>query len=323
MARYRDALPQLHGRLFLTDGGLETTLIFHDGLDLPFFAAIHALESPEGRAALRRYYETYAELAARLGAGLILEAPTWRGSPDWGDRLGYSPARLAEANRAAIRLVDEVRNRYDRPETPVVVSSCLGPRGDGYVPGQLMTAGEAERYHLSQIQTIAGTEADMLGALTLNYADEAIGIVRAAQRAGMPVAISFTVETDGRLPTGQSLREAVEQVDRATDGAAAYFMVNCAHPSHFAPALQAGEPWADRVLGIRANASRMSHAELNEAPALDAGHPGELAAEFADLKRRLPRLCVLGGCCGTDHRHIEQIGVTCGPLFPAAGLGSA
>ncbi|MEK6789721.1 MAG: homocysteine S-methyltransferase family protein [Pseudomonadota bacterium] len=315
MNRYRSALPQLAGSLFLTDGGLETTLIFHEGLVLPDFAAFHLLKTPEGEAALRKYFRTYAEIARRLGTGLILESATWRANSDWGGKLGYTAGALADVNHRAISLLEQIRREYETEQTPVVISGCLGPRGDGYVPDRAMSAQEAERYHQAQMTTFADSAADMVCAITMNYVEEAIGIAQAAQRAGLPVAISFTVETDGKLPTGQTLKAALAQVDDATAGYPCYYMINCAHPTHFEKVLAEGEPWLQRIRGLRANASRMSHAQLNEAPELDAGNAIELGQEYADLKRRLAHLNVMGGCCGTDHRHIEQIASVCLPLF--------
>jgi S-methylmethionine-dependent homocysteine/selenocysteine methylase len=301
--------------LFLTDGGVETTLIFHEGLDLPDFAAFYLLNTPDGEAALRRYFQTYAALANRFGTGLILESATWRSSSDWGRRLGYSSRALDDTNRKAIQMLEEIREEYETARSPMVISGCLGPRGDGYMPGDVMSAQEAEAYHAAQIDVFAGSAADMITAITMNYVEEAIGSVRAAQKADMPVAISFTVETDGNLPTGQTLKTAIKQVDAETSGYPAYYMINCAHPTHFEHILAEGGKWTDRIRGIRANASHRSHAELNEAPDLDMGDPVELGKQYARLKRRLPHLTVLGGCCGTDHRHLEQIAEACLPLF--------
>lgn len=315
MSQYRNALPQSTGSLFLTDGGIETTLIFQEGLELPHFAAFHLLQSPAGEAALDKYFRTYAEIAQRFGVGLILESATWRASADWGARLGYTPAALVAANRQAIGLLEKVRDTYATAQTPLVISGCVGPRGDGYVPDSAMSASEAAAYHREQIATFAASAADMVCAITMNYAEEAVGITQAAGQAGMPVAISFTVETDGRLPTGQTLRAAIEQVDEATSAYPCYYMLNCAHPGHFEQVFTPGEAWVERIRGLRANASRLSHAELNEAPTLDTGNPAELGLEYAQLKTRLRQLNVLGGCCGTDHRHIEQIALACLPLF--------
>jgi S-methylmethionine-dependent homocysteine/selenocysteine methylase len=311
-ARYRDALPQLGGGFFLTDGGIETTLIFDEGLELPDFAAFHLFASAKGEAALRKYFRTYAGLADRYRAGLILESPTWRASADWGDRLGYSSGALADANRKSVRLLEEVRDEFR--SVKMVISGCVGPRGDGYNPVDTMSEEDAESYHGAQIGTFAGTAADVITAITMNYAEEAIGVTRAAGRAGMPVVISFTVETDGKLPTGQPLRDAIEQVDTATSAGPAYYMINCAHPTHFEGVLTGGA-WLERIRGLRANASRKSHAELNESPELDTGNPVELGAQYAALKKRLPGLNVMGGCCGTDHRHVEEMGKACAPLF--------
>ena len=315
MARYRHHLPQLSGGLFLTDGGIETTLIFHEGLTLPYFAAFDLLKDDVGYAALQKYFRTYADVARRYGVGCILESATWRASPDWGTKLGYSTPELTELNRKAITLLQEIRDAYELGTTPMVISGCIGPRGDGYNPAAMMTEDAAERYHTMQAQTFHEMEADLVTAITMTYAAEAIGLTRAALAAEMPVVISFTVETDGRLPTGQTLREAIEQVDDATGRGPAYYMINCAHPTHFSGALPAGEPWLDRIRGVRANASTKSHAELDEAAELDDGNPEELGRQYHQLKAKLPRLNVLGGCCGTDHRHVEAVCQACLPLF--------
>ena len=315
MTRHRRALPQLDGSLFLTDGGIETTLVFLEGLELPDFAAFDLLKRDGGEEALRKYFRAYTAIAARNGTGLILESATWRASADWGKRLGYSADELAEANRQAIRMLEPLGAEVESAKTRVVLSGCVGPRGDGYVPSQTMSESEAQDYHAAEIRTFAGTAADMITAITMNYAEEAIGLTRAAVAADMPVVIAFTVETDGRLPTGQTLADGIRQVDAATKSAPAYYMINCAHPTHFDGALAAGEPWVDRIRGLRANASTKSHTELNESTELDAGNPAELGAQYAALRRRLPRLNVMGGCCGTDHRHLEAIAAACAPLF--------
>jgi homocysteine S-methyltransferase len=318
MPKYRDNLPQLRDRLFLTDGGIETTLIFQEGWELPEFAAFHLLKTSNREAALRKYFRTYAEIATRLGTGLVLESATWRASLDWGRKIGYGSDELVHANRRAIRILEEIRDEFGTERTPMVISGCVGPKGDGYVPGVAMSAAEAESYHAQQIEVFADSAADMVCAVTMNYVEEAIGVVRAARRAGMPVAISFTVETNGLLPTGQTLKSAVEHVDAETSGYASYFGINCAHPSHFEHVLADGDPWLQRIGVLRANASTKSHAELNESTELDSGDPVGLAEDYGRLKKQLARLNVMGGCCGTDHRHIERIGETCSKLFHTA-----
>jgi S-methylmethionine-dependent homocysteine/selenocysteine methylase len=304
---YRKHLPQLDGGLFLTDGGIETTLVFHHGLDLPEFAAFVLLENEQGMDQLRRYYEPYLELARERGAGFVLESPTWRASPDWAARIGRNEKQLDLINRKAIALMAELRDTPGAGEIPVVISGCVGPQDDGYRPAATMSTSAARDYHSTQVGTFADTAADMVTAITMTYADEATGVAQAAQDAGLPSAISFTLETDGRLPSGQSLGEAIEQVDEETAGAPAYYMINCAHPTHFDSVVESAGPWRERIAGLRANASTMSHAELDQAEELDDGDPVDLGARYARLGRQLPRLTVLGGCCGTDHRHIAAI----------------
>ena len=310
-AKYRHALPQMGDKLFLADGGLETTLVFHRGLDLPLFAAFGLVETEEGRAELARYIAPYVEVARRDGRGLILDTATWRANPNWGAKLGYTAAQLDAVNVRAVEFLQEIRAAEERPDAPLVICGVVGPGGDGYAPDDFMTAEEAERHHAAQVASFARAGADFVAAVTMTYLEEAVGIARAARAAGMPVCVSFTVETDGRLPSGMTLAEAITACDAATDGYPAYYMINCAHPTHFRDALAEGGAWIGRIGGIRANASRMSHAELDEAPELDAGDPEELGRDYRALREMLPNLRVLGGCCGTDHRHVGAISHAC------------
>jgi S-methylmethionine-dependent homocysteine/selenocysteine methylase len=297
----------MKNRLFVTDGGLETTLIFHEGLTLPCFASFELLKDEAGWTTLHRYFAAYAEIARAGKTGLVLETPTWRANPDWGAKLGYDAVALADVNRKSVSLLLEVRDRFETPATPIVISGNLGPRGDGYQATLRMTEDQARAYHAPQVETFAQTDADMVAAFTMNYVEEAIGIVRAAQAAAMPVAISFTLETDGKLPSGDTLEHAVTRTDAATGGYPAYYMINCAHPTHFSHTIKSAGRLAGRIRGLRANASKRSHKELDESPDLDAGNPVELGAEYRELKSVLPKLSVVGGCCGTDHRHVAEI----------------
>jgi len=307
MSQYRQSLPQLESQLFLTDGGLETTLIYHERAELPLFAAFELLNSSSGLDALRRYFSSYAEVARRCGVGIVLETPTWRANRDWAVKLGYDSEALAEMNRRGVELVVEARELWKSEYTPVVISGNIGPRGDGYRAEARMTIAEAAEYHSDQIQTFERTPADMVAALTMTYVEEAAGVALAARDAGVPLALSFTLETDGRLPAGNTLAEAIERVDACSRQYPTYYMINCAHPTHIMGALPELGALADRVRGLRANASRRSHAELDASTELDAGNPQELAEEYRAIRRFLPRLCVVGGCCGTDHRHVEAI----------------
>jgi homocysteine S-methyltransferase len=301
-------LPSLDSdRLFAADGGLETTMIFDQGIELPCFASFLLLEDEAGVKALREYYRGYIGIARRHRLGFTLDIPTWRANRDWGEQLGYSPEGLAAINRRAVQLAEDIRKEEQRPETPIVVCGTIGPRGDAYEPVEEMDAADAEAYHSEQIGTFAGSAAEMVSAYTLTYAAEAVGIVRAAAAADLPVTVSFTCETDGRLPSGQPLGEAIEAVDAETAAAARYFMVNCAHPTHFAAAVEAGGSWLARLGGVRCNASPRSHAELDEADELDRGDPEELGALYAELKPHLQAVRVIGGCCGTGTPHIAAI----------------
>ncbi|MEM9637872.1 MAG: homocysteine S-methyltransferase family protein [Pseudomonadota bacterium] len=308
--KYRNALPQLSNTRLLTDGGIETCLIFHDGLDLPYFAAFTLLETQDGREALRRYYENYIRVAHEQGAGFILDSATWRASADWGQHLGYSTEQLAEANRQSIELLHGLRMEHEK-DAPFVISGNIGPRGDGYVADQIMTVAEAAAYHAGQIAVFEKAGVDMISAITMTHAEEAAGIAQACAKWKLPLALAFTLETDGRLPSGQELGEAIAEVDGDGSSAPAYYMINCAHPDHFRAVLAGGTDWVHRIRGLCANASRMSHAELDAAETLDDGDPVELGQDYAGLLPLLPNLRVFGGCCGTDHRHIREIGRSC------------
>ena len=303
------ALPQLAGGLFLSDGGLETSLIFLDGIDLPQFAAFPLAESEAGRVQLERYYRPYLELAAATpGAGYVLETPTWRASADWGALLGYDAGRLAAVNRSAALWLHGLRREWQaRIGGPIVLAGIIGPRGDGYIADAPDSAEAAAAFHHPQAAALAEGGVDMLCAVTMTSSAEALGVANAAAAVGLPVSISFTVETDGRLPTGEALREAIERVDAQARVAPAYFGVNCAHPSHFDAVFADGGAWASRIRSLRANASARSHAELDAATELDIGDLPDLADRYRRLRASLPRLNVLGGCCGTDHRHLRAI----------------
>lgn len=319
MKQSHPPLPQLDPtHLFLTDGGLETTLVYQEGIELPDFAAFTLLRNTDGRETLARYYRRYLDIAVQHRTGFILESPTWRANTDWGRRLGYTETDLAAVNRQSIALMEALRAEYaPRITAPILISGCIGPRGDGYVAGHAQSREDAERYHLPQLRTLATTAVDLVTAITMTNTEEAIGIARAARRVGLPCAISFTLETDGRLPNGETLGEAIARVDTATDGYPAYYLINCAHPSHFIDALAPDAGYLGRIRGVRANASCRSHAELDVATELDAGDPQRLAWDHLALLSRLPRLNILGGCCGTDHRHVAAIADAAAPLFTA------
>lgn len=296
--------PQKH---YLTDGGLETTLIFHQGITLHSFAAFELLRTEEGKNAFREYYQPYLSLAEKYKLGFVMESPTWRASSDWGFKLGYTHDELFALNKQSIKFMRELVQPFSQSLPHIIISGNIGPRGDGYKAENQMTAEQAKVYHLEQIKAFVLADADVVTAVTINYIDEAIGIIQAAKSFHLPVVISFTVETDGRLPGGELLQEAIERTDRETDFYAEHYMINCAHPQHFMHQLDNNGNWKIRIRGIRANASLKSHAELDESETLDAGDKCQLAEGYMQLFQLLPELKVIGGCCGTDHTHMEEI----------------
>jgi len=291
----------------MTDGGLETDLIFNHGIELPEFAAFHLLKNKEGKEVLRKYFMDYLEISKNACSGFVLEAPTYRANPDWAKKIGYSIESLKHVNSTAVHELEKLRNDYENDDFKIAISVCLGPRGNGYSPDNPMTIAMAEEYHSYQIKLVANTNADLVSALTMNYNEEAIGIVKAAKNNNIPVVISYTVETDGKLPSGQSLEEAITSLDRMTDNYVSYYMINCAHPDHFSDVLDPKSKWTNRIKGIRANASTKSHAELDESETLDLGNKDQLARKYQELKTLLPNLNIIGGCCGTDHTHLSII----------------
>ena len=306
MAIYRDSLPQLAGELFLGDGGVETDLIFNHGIDIPEFAAHTHLPDTKGREALSAYFREYLALAREVGAGFVLNSQTWKAHIHWAEDLGATEAELRQANRDSIEFISSLRNEFAGNPKPIVLDGIIGPRGDAYSPDHDVAAHEAEDYHAQQLGWLAETDVDMVTATTFAESEEAVGVVRAANAVGLPVVVSFTVETNGARPSGQSLSDAIRYVDKETNSAAAYFGVNCAHPDHFFHVLEDSD-WARRIRALRCNASCKSHAELDESETLDAGDPPELGRRYVEIRATMPWLNVFGGCCGSDLRHVKEI----------------
>lgn len=288
----------------LTDGGIETDLIFNRGIDLPEFAAFPLVDTDEGREALLSYYSAYLQLAVEIEVPVLLETPTWRANADHAAALGYDAEALDRVNRRSVDLLTQLAQEYDDELAGWQVGGIIGPRGDGYLTAGGVDPAAAADYHHPQLASFAAAGANRATVLTLTDVGEGIGIARAAADVDLPVVIGFTVETDGRLPDGSTLSSAVAAVDAAA--APSYFIINCAHPTHIAHALDDGA-WQQRIGGLRVNASTMSHAELDAAEDLDDGDPVRLAADQLQLLAAFPNIEVLGGCCGTDVRHIAEM----------------
>ena len=307
--RTETLLKSMGSELWLTDGGFETCMLFLEGFDLPQFASFPLLDTDAGQEAVLRYNTSFLDEAAAQGAGYVLDTITWRASAGWGKILGLDAEEIDRVNRNAVAQVKGLRTDRVENGQRILINGVIGPHGDAYAPDQVLTAQAAQDYHERQVGVLAASGVDMISAMTISSSSEAIGIARAARAVGVPVALSFTVETDGRLISGMTLEDAVKRTDDATDGVPAWYGINCAHPDHFRHILTGD--WVGRIGSVRANASRLSHAELDEAAELDAGNPAELARDYHHLLHVLPGLRVVGGCCGTDLRHVAAIGRSC------------
>lgn len=286
------------------DAGLETVMIFLEGIDLPYFASFYLLDSESGRAALTRYFDHFLPMARAGGTGFVLDTATWRANMGWAAAMGLDAAAIRAVNQRAVAFAQDYRTKVETDSLPILINGVVGPAGDGYRVDTALTAEAAEALHSMQIDALADSGVDMISAVTMTYPAQAIGIARAAARRGLPHVLSFTLETDGHLPDGQPLHAALAEVEAATDGSPLFYMVNCVHPAHLARELDG--PMRARIGGIRANASRLSHAELDVATELDDGDPVEFGHFYATFGRYLPNLRIIGGCCGSDHRHVGE-----------------
>jgi S-methylmethionine-dependent homocysteine/selenocysteine methylase len=298
---------------WLADGGLETSMIYHEGFNLPHFAAFTLLETTAAREALERYFAGYLAHARNHRTGFVLDTATWRANMGWAPAMGLDEAAIRTANLRAVEFAQSFRARRESEALPILINGAIGPLGDGYRVTTALSADRAQALHSAQVRALVEAGVDMVTAVTMNYAAEAIGAARAAAEAGLPHVLSFTVETDGRLPSGQPLHEALAETEFETDGSALFYMVNCAHPTHFMAVLSG--PLGQRIGGLRANASRLSHAELDTATELDDGDPAEFGRLYAQAAKLLPGLRLIGGCCGSDHRHV---GAACAHVHPVA-----
>lgn len=297
---------QRDGKLYLTEGGIETEMMYKWGFDLPHFAMFPLLDNPEAMAAMRGMYRRYLDVAAKHGMCALMGGLDYRASPDWGALLGYSPESLAQANHRSIAFLRELAREYATDIPEILVQGFIGPRGDAYQLNRTITETEAEDYHSVQLATLKEADVDLAWAFTLNNVAEAIGIARAAARIEVPLAISFTLDDNSKLKSGPSLAEAIESVDAATGGSAVFFSINCSHPFEFEPGLESGD-WIGRVRGLRPNASRMEKVALCKLGHLEEGDPVELGQLMGDLARRYPHMDIWGGCCGTGDVHLDEI----------------
>ena len=298
--------PGLAGRLMTSGGGFETWMQYVDGFTLRHFCGFELLNDARGITCLRDYQRKIIEAAVANGFGVINEGLHYRASRDWGELIGFSKEALEDINIRGIEFYRELGREYDSPDTPMLVGGVIGPRGDAYNVGRTPDAAEAEDYHSEQI-------------LTFSSVQEAIGLVRAAKAAGMPVIVSFIAANGGRLQGGETLQQAITLVDAATGSGPDYYMINCTHPTEFEQGLTPGD-WTTRLGGFMPNAVAMETLDLCKLGHLEDGDPAELGHQMADLARRFPHINVWGGCCGTDGRHIGQITRQVGEIRKEKGL---
>lgn len=293
--------------IFLTEGGSETEIMYRHGFELPEFAMFPLLDSPSAVTALRDMFRAQLDVAAEFNLGFLLTGLDYRASPDWGAKLGYSATALADANIAAIAFLREIAKDYRDRIPSLLIGGILGPRGDAYGLNREITAESAEEYHAVQLETLKRAEVDFACAMTFNNIPEAVGAARAAARAGVPLSVSLTLNSNHRLKSGPTLGEAITGIDAQTGpDAPDYYLVNCSHPLEYEPALSAGA-WTGRLRGVRPNASKLEKMALCKLNHLEEGNPVELATQLGDLRARYPHMDVFGGCCGTGDEHLREI----------------
>lgn len=294
------------GRFYLSEGGTETELMYKYGFELPEFAMFPLLNNPDAVSKMREMFRSYLEVVAVNGMCALMGGLDYRASPDWGERLGYSPEGLAEANHHALAFLREIADEYTTDIQEILIQGVIGPRGDAYERNETITENEAEDYHSVQLKTLKEADVDLALAMTFNNIRESIGVARAAAKVGVPLAISFIVNSESKLDTGQSLGEAIATIDAETNHAPEFYSVNCCHPIEYEPAIESYD-WINRVRGVRPNASKRDKIALCQLGHLEDGDPVELGQQCGDLARRYPHMDIWGGCCGTWDNHLNEI----------------
>jgi S-methylmethionine-dependent homocysteine/selenocysteine methylase len=298
--------PRKPGLLYLTEGGVETEIMYKWGHKLPHFAMFTLLDKPEAMADMKSMFARALEVAATQKTGLVLSSLDYRASPDWAALLGISADGLRDVHFRTVAFMKEVAAPFVEKIPDLVFSGVIGPRGDAYGKGGGITEEEAEDYHTPQLKNLRDAGADMACALTFNNIPEAVGVARAAKAVGIPLGLYFTLNSKGTLGSGPTLKEAVESVEEITQGAPSYYGLNCSHPLEFMESLEDGD-WLKRVRSIRPNAVRMEKVALCKLGHLEDGDPEELGQQMGDIRQKFPQMDILGGCCGTDERHLGEI----------------
>lgn len=297
---------QKPGLYYLTEGGVETEILYKWGYELPHFAMFPLLERSDARSVIRDMYKRYLDVTARYGLAALMGGFDYRASPDWGAKLGYSRQGLHDATIGSIEFLRELAGEYQGALSDTRIMGYVGPRGDAYLGKSRMSVEESRDYHSVQVQTLKTAKVDLITAMTFNAIDEAIGVVEACRAADIPVSISFSLDSSHHLNTGPSLKDAIAQVDAATDHYTSFFGLNCSHPYEFEPAIDETD-WMKRVRVIRPNAAKMDKISLCKLGHLEEGNPVELGQQMASVLDRFPHMDIWGGCCGTCETHLEEI----------------
>lgn len=294
--------------IIITDGGLETTLIYKYNIELPYFSCINLLKTDSGRNIIYNCLLNYVNISEKYNVNIIIETPTWRCSKKWSKLLNCENSDIEKINREAVNIVKSIKKNNKK----IIISGNIGPIDDGYVISNKLTIEELKEYHSEQIYILANENVDIISAFTINYVEEAIGITLVCKDINIPLVISFTLNIDGKLPSGMTLEDSIKYIDKYTNYYPMYYMINCAHPKHFISLFKDNNSdWIKRIKGIRSNASDKSHEELNNSKKLDIGNIVELSNYCKNIRKENKHINIFGGCCGTDENHVEEILIKC------------
>lgn len=260
-----------------------------------------------GRTALETICCQYLETGHRYDLPLLLSTPTWRAGRD---RIAAAGLEGSDLNGDNFRFLAELRDRYGEYAKKVAICGLMSCRGDAYKPEETMTELAAAEFHQWQANALASAGVDLLLAATLPALSEAVGLARSQAITGLPYMISFVVRPDGTLLDGTSLHKAIITIDSTVSPPPLSYMINCTHASIFRSALlhkdNSSPLVRERVIGILANTAALSPEELDASPDLVEEAPETFGRAVSSLYSEL-NLKVLGGCCGTDNRHIESL----------------
>lgn len=299
------------GTPIITDGGIETRIMFETNLSMdPELQVAALVPDPDGAAALRSIYESYIKAAGEFGLPIVIGTPTFRASLNFARRAGHGGEEsVRELNVGAVRLLRQLRE--DSDHRPIFIAGVIGPSGDAYTPGDALGAPEAAAYHRLQTEVLAEEGVEFLFAPTFPAVDEALGVAMAMGRSGLPYVVSFVLDTAGRVLDGTPLTAAIERIDNEALPPPLYYSISCVYPDVAARALEDAardsKTLVGRIAELKANGSPLGTDELVRLDHIEATPPEPFAELLWSLHESHPVLRVIGGCCGTDDRHIRAL----------------